>query len=138
MKVLSIKEPYASLILNGYKHIETRSYKTNYRGEIFIHASKKSINSNLLNPYVIEISKNINMNNGHIILKANLIDCIYMDDKFIDNIKNSNEYKLGMYEIGRYAWILDNIEAIYPIKANGKLNIWNFDGNYQIKKDTNC
>lgn len=134
MKVLSIKEPYASLILNGYKHIETRSYKTNYRGEIFIHASKKAVNNKLLNDYVIDISKNISMNNGYIILKANLIDCIYMDNKFINNIKNSNEYKLGLYEIGRYAWILDNIEAIEPIKANGKLNIWNYDGNYKIKR----
>ena len=134
MKVLSIKEPYASLILNGYKHIETRSYKTNYRGEIFIHANKKAVNNKLLNDYVIDISKNISMNNGYIILKANLIDCIYMDNKFINNIKNSNEYKLGLYEIGRYAWILDNIEAIEPIKANGKLNIWNYDGNYKIKR----
>lgn len=33
MKVLSIKEPYATLIANGDKLIETRSWKTNYRGE---------------------------------------------------------------------------------------------------------
>lgn len=39
MKVLSIKEPYATLIANGNKVIETRSWKTNYRGELFIHAS---------------------------------------------------------------------------------------------------
>ena len=39
MKVLSIKEPFASLIKEGYKKIETRSFKTNYRGEIYIHPS---------------------------------------------------------------------------------------------------
>lgn len=39
MKVISIQEPYASLIKEGYKKIETRSWKTNYRGEILIHAS---------------------------------------------------------------------------------------------------
>ena len=39
MKVLSIKEPFASLIKSKIKFIETRSWKTNYRGEIYIHAS---------------------------------------------------------------------------------------------------
>lgn len=39
MKVLSIKEPFATLIKDGVKRYETRSWKTNYRGEIYIHAS---------------------------------------------------------------------------------------------------
>lgn len=43
MKVLSIKEPYASLIKNNIKKIETRSWKTNYRGKLYIHASKKTL-----------------------------------------------------------------------------------------------
>ena len=38
MKVLSIKEPFATLIKNKIKCIETRSWKTNYRGELYIHA----------------------------------------------------------------------------------------------------
>ena len=40
MKVISIKEPFATLIKDGIKIYETRSWKTNYRGEIYIHASK--------------------------------------------------------------------------------------------------
>lgn len=37
MKVLTIKEPYATFIMNNLKQIETRSWKTNYRGEIYIY-----------------------------------------------------------------------------------------------------
>ena len=44
MKVLSIKEPWATLIASKQKYIETRSWKTSYRGELYIHASKKLIN----------------------------------------------------------------------------------------------
>ena len=34
----------------------------------------------------------------------------------------------GDYKIGRYAWILDDIEELKePIPANGHLNIWNFN-----------
>lgn len=43
MKVLSLTEPYATLIKEGYKKIETRSFKTNYRGKLYIHALKTSI-----------------------------------------------------------------------------------------------
>ena len=39
MKVLSIKEPFATIIKEGKKKIETRSWKTSYRGELYIHAS---------------------------------------------------------------------------------------------------
>ena len=39
MKVLSIKEPFATLIKEKQKSIETRSWKTSYRGELYIHAS---------------------------------------------------------------------------------------------------
>jgi len=40
MKVLSVIQPWASLIVLGRKHFETRSFPTHYRGELAIHASK--------------------------------------------------------------------------------------------------
>lgn len=132
MKVLSIKEPFATLIMNGSKKIETKGKKTNYRGELYIHASKgKIIYKKYLNrPELLDIIEGMDMNYGYIICKCNLVDCIYMDEDFINNIKkNKQEYLLGYYEVGRYAWILDNIEIIKPIPAKGRLNIWQFNKN---------
>lgn len=125
MKVISIKEPFATLIKDKFKKIETRSFKTNYRGEIYIHVSGKTFAKEFLNnKYVIELSKNITPSYGYIICKANLIDCIYMDEEFLAKIKkDKQEYNLGLYEKGRYAWILNDIKPIKPIKAKGKLNI---------------
>ena len=40
-KVLSLIQPWASLAVLGHKKIETRSWNTKYRGELFIHASSK-------------------------------------------------------------------------------------------------
>ena len=128
MKVISIKEPFATLIMNGLKVIETRSWKTNYRGEIYINASGKSLAKEYLNPYVLALIKDMNMNYGKIICKANLVDCIYMDEKFLNKVKDDNqEYNLGLYQLGRYAWIFENIVPIIPIEAKGKLNIWNYE-----------
>lgn len=40
MKAISIRQPWAWLIVNGYKDIENRSWRTKYRGQVLIHASK--------------------------------------------------------------------------------------------------
>jgi len=51
-----------------------------------------------------------------------------MDEVFMSEIKkNKTEYICGHYEIGRYAWILDDVEIIEPIKAKGQLGIWNYN-----------
>lgn len=39
MKVLSLTKPFATLIKEKMKLIETRSWKTSYRGKLYIHAS---------------------------------------------------------------------------------------------------
>ncbi|MBE6148961.1 MAG: ASCH domain-containing protein [Firmicutes bacterium] len=124
MKVVSIKEPFASLIKDGKKKIETRSWKTNYRGEIYIHAS---CTKQKLDERIMKLNELVESNPGYILCKANLKDCIYMDEDFINEIKEQEEYLYGHYEIGRYAWILDDIEVIKPIYAKGKLGIWNYN-----------
>lgn len=69
------------------------------------------------------------LNFGNIICSCNLVDCIEMTDEFIEKIKkNKNEYVCGIYENGRYAWILDNIQVLNnPIPAKGHLGIWNMN-----------
>lgn len=42
MKAITISEPWASLIAYGDKKVETRPWKTEYRGKIAIHAAKSS------------------------------------------------------------------------------------------------
>jgi hypothetical protein len=39
LKALSLKQPWAELILQGKKTVETRTWKTNFRGRFLIHAS---------------------------------------------------------------------------------------------------
>lgn len=40
MRVLSIRQPWAWLIVNGYKDIENRKWPTLERGQVSIHAGK--------------------------------------------------------------------------------------------------
>ena len=129
MKVLTIKEPFATLIANKVKKIETRSWKTKYRGEIYIHAGVAKIDKKVsTRPGLKELYENLDLKHGYIICKARLVDCVYMDEVFMSEIKkDKTEYICGNYEIGRYAWILDDVEIIEPIKAKGQLGIWNYN-----------
>ena len=38
---LSLKQPWAELILQGKKTVETRTWNTEFRGSFYIHASKQ-------------------------------------------------------------------------------------------------
>lgn len=40
MRALSVRQPWAWLIVNGYKDIENRTRHTSHRGPVFIHAAK--------------------------------------------------------------------------------------------------
>lgn len=42
MKVLSVKQPWAYLLVSGIKDIENRPRRTHFRGRILIHASAKA------------------------------------------------------------------------------------------------
>ena len=126
MKVLSIKEPFDTLIKDGVKIYEKRSWKTNYRGEIYIHASlplSKSERVESANKYLKSEIKP-----GFILCKCELVDCIPMTDEFIKYInKETSEYDYGLYSEGRYAWKLRVLEVLEkPIPAKGKLGIWNY------------
>jgi activating signal cointegrator 1 len=140
LKVITLIQPWASLIALGEKKIETRSWKTSYRGPLLIHAGKKidSCAKHSIFRRTLESHRYTKdtLPTGMIIAKCNLIDCLEMvqcgvsSGTLSDGTKvYGNEYQFGNYEIGRYAWILDNVEMLKePIPAKGKLSIWNFEG----------
>lgn len=138
MKVLSIKEPFASLIKDKKKKIETRSWRTKYRGELYIHASISNVPKERFNNEDFrELIKDVKLNHGHIICKCNLVDCIYMTKEYVEDMKKNHyqEYLCGHYEEGRYSWVLDNIEPLKePIKAKGQLSIWDYYNELEVMK----
>jgi len=126
MKVLTIREPWASLIVNGYKEYEFRSWKTNYRGKILIHAGLKLDTKDIkrFKKYNLEYQK------GVIIGEADLVDCILVDRKFKRNLRKINPivYKRSNYD-ETYAWKLENIKKYDKvIPATGRLGLWNYYG----------
>lgn len=125
MKALTIKEPWASLIINGYKEYEFRSWKTNYRGKILIHAGM-SIDKDMINRFK---DYDLKYMCGCIIGEADLVDCILVDKKFNDELRKIDPI---VYEksnhIETYAWKLENIKKYKNVVyTKGKLGLWNYE-----------
>lgn len=104
MKALSIKEPWVYLFIMGKKTIETRRWKTNYRGKLLLCASKKPKS---------EYS-------GYAFATAILKDCIPMTKE--------HELKacISIYD-NAYSWILSDIKPIKKFEVTGKLGLFNVD-----------
>ena len=43
MRALSIRQPWAWLVVTGNKDIENRTWQTSFRGRIFVHASQRMV-----------------------------------------------------------------------------------------------
>lgn len=125
-KALSIIEPYATLIRLGLKHIETRSWKTKYRGTIYIHASKRRVPKEWRMLPCYETAKENGLNFGSVVCKAELVDCYEMTEEIISKMNNV-EKDMGFWAPGRYAWVLDNIEPVDPFLVKGHLGVWNLN-----------
>lgn len=104
-KALSVKQPWANLIASGKKTIETRTWRTNYRGLILICSSK--------NPPTPEPA-------GCVVAMAELYDC---------RILSNRDEKAACCDCsyGGYAWMLRNIQRVKPVPVKGELGIFTVD-----------
>jgi hypothetical protein len=127
MKVITIKEPYATLIAEGLKEYEFRTWKTKYRGDILIHAAKTPNNENKKR----FIDRDLKYKEGYIIAKATLTDCVEVDDKLIKELLDKDKEVYKNLSIKRdkklFGFKLENVERIEPIEAKGKLSLWDYD-----------
>ena len=86
MKVLTIKQPYASLIAYGIKKYEFRTWKTKYCGDVLIHAGK-SVDKKAMEEFKCY---DLDYPLGCIIARANIDDVIKVDDDFKKILKREN------------------------------------------------
>lgn len=143
MKALTIIQPWATLLAAGKKRMETRSWKTNYRGEILLHAGGMRFNyfSDVchgrkdLKSYFegVGIGSDADLQTlpfKAIVGKAVLVNCVQIDALTAEFIRKQHpeEYAFGDFTPGRYAWIMEHAVLFKkPVPASGKQGLWNWD-----------
>jgi hypothetical protein len=118
IKVLTLKEPWASAIFKFWKDVENRSRPTKYRGRLYVHTSQKVSQSEMDKTWYW-IKSNVGFYTpfaptfGAIIGYVDLVDCI-----------TNSPSKWAME--GHYHWLMENPVLLdKPIPAKGQLGIWN-------------
>jgi ASCH domain len=104
MKALSVKQPWANMIASGGKTIETRTWATDYRGDVLIVSSKMP---------KIEPA-------GCALAVARIVDCRPMTSADVtaaccDTYPNA------------FAWVLADIRRIKPFPLRGHLGIYDVE-----------
>lgn len=155
MKTLTLTQPWASLVAVGAKHIETRSWRTAYRGPLAIHAAKGFpgeakrfceallVQQSLLWTIRSDIKtlpeRIAELPTGCVIATCDLMDCkeilkdmppclptFYQGRYMVP--PPAPELHFGNYEAGRYGWLLENAKMLpEPIPAKGALSLWEWE-----------
>lgn len=128
MRAISLWQPWASLVAAGVKIHETRHWSTTYRGPIAIHAAKTIDRVGApaqLCAAVLGRDWWADCPAGAVVAVANLTGCHRAEDA--RRTATPTDISAGNFEIGRFAWKLDNIRPlIEPISLAGRqgLFIW--------------
>ncbi|MCH7567929.1 MAG: ASCH domain-containing protein [Nanoarchaeota archaeon] len=120
MKALSLKQPFAELILQGKKKIELRTWNTKFRGEFLIHASKIP-DKNAMKEFGFD-----DLPCGFILGKAELVYVKKYESKSAH--EKDKKLHLGSEDWGDYGFVLENVRRIKLVSCKGRLGFWNFEG----------
>lgn len=103
MKAISVRQLWASMIADGTKTIETRTWPTKYRGDLLIVSSAR--------PVVDDLPA------GKALCVVNLADCRPMT-------KADEQRAQCRWYNGAWAWVLENIRPVSPVHLRGALGIY--------------
>lgn len=127
---ISIRQPWAYAIIFMGKNIENRTWRTNYRGKVLIHASKNFDHAGYnkleriakLMGYKLPDKEELMKQAGGFCGAVDIIGCR-------KNIKN-NIWK----EDDSYGWVLDNPNSLNFVPFKGKLSFFKVELTHLLKK----
>jgi len=118
LKALSIRQPWAELIISGRKAIEIRSWSTTYRGRVYLHVPRKR--DEQLEAHFGYNSLPTGVYIGFFDLKA------VVPFSFERWIKwKPNHLDPGNFQNGLFAWFIHNpVKFKVPVDGMGQLNLF--------------
>lgn len=122
MKALSVKQPWASLLVGGQKTVECRTWKTSYRGELLICSSKGDVefgpeDGNLVAPGGMALGV-VELLDVRPMTRADIEAAILPPHWEADALKG-------------FAWHVRSLYAIKPFPVKGKLNLFTVDASLE-------
>lgn len=112
MKTITLKQPWATLVSEGLKQYEFRSWKYSYRGELLIHA-KKGVDKDAMKRFEY---LNLKYPQSRIVAKVKILNCIELNDEVNKKIIEENELVYGRkYDRNGYAWKIELVKKLMTV-----------------------
>lgn len=131
MKVLSLSQPWATLVVLGVKRFETRAWHTGHRGLLAVHAARYFASANRLLCECEPIRGLLRragfddwtcLPRGAVVGTVELVDCIPAEEL---TTLSDLDRALGDFAPGRWAWQLSDPRPWpTPIAATGRLGVF--------------
>jgi hypothetical protein len=113
-KCLSLRQPWAWLVVNGHKDIENRSWETKHRGPLLIHASQRPV------PNLVEVRADVwrrfhvqipdELEYGGVVGQVNVVDCVTASD--------------SPWFLGQVGFVCDDAMCLPFLPMKGRLGIF--------------
>ena len=113
MKALTVKQPWAWAIVNGLKRFENRTWRTNYRGRLLIHAGVSKTDLGQEGDTMPGLPARDALTFGAIIGMVDVVGCVQVD-----------EVAGQPFAWGPYCWLLANARPLKPYPCKGRLGLW--------------
>lgn len=121
VKVLSVRQPWATAIVMGWKDIENRSWSTNYRGRLYIHASATRSSRDEFEgdeEFIVDCSEHRLF--SPLSIPPHDYGAIVGHVEVVGVLTRSD----SPWFFGPFGWLLRNPETIQPIPMKGRLGIF--------------
>jgi hypothetical protein len=109
-KPLSIRQPWAWAIVEGFKDVENRSWSTRYRGQLFIHAGQREDHLGWLDLDRMGIDFPDEVETGGIVGVVELVYCV---------LRRKSPWAMD----DCYHWLLENPLSVPFVPMQGRLGI---------------
>lgn len=125
MRALTIDAYWAWAIAHGTKRVENRSWRTDYRGPLAIHAGRDTTRDRhaidairTIHPASLAGWVDAHEIRGHVIAVCELVDVVRPDDLFLAEGQRA-------WACGPWCWVLENVRPLAePIAARGMQGLW--------------
>lgn len=131
-RAITVRNPWAWAILHGGKNVENRSWTTDYRGPIYIHAGLADpAESDLRNPAVARVAEQLGAAGLPVVFKPGYI----LGTVELTGVHHASDCRhpgSGLFcsewaFAGNYHWVLSNPRPLTcPFPETGKQGLWSF------------
>ena len=119
MRALSIRQPWAWLVVSGYKDVENRTWATRFRGRVYVHAGRAAMPAGSFpaqEEYIRRAGIWIpeDLPRGAIVGEVDIVDCVELAE--------------SPWFCGPYGWVVaEPLRYEVPIPCRGKLGFFRVD-----------